>query len=303
MNYDYSHYLKFLAAEYNVLYIGKNSEAIYDETSSYFKSSSKVDINVEILKKINIILMKRHINVVVIDVPHNDEIAKQFYYAIQEFNSEMLVMLMFEPKECKKLFEIVPLVDTTVSYPINRDLFHKRLFSLLSRIYTINSIGKKEIIVKHEAPLEDSLEIFFDTYEGSSLFISDDLTDMVSALNAGNLTHSFLANISAELDKVADIFSHAEQSKSVSFIYKELADYLRELDLSEIKPENLEGFTYLSDILNDVSIYLIDMFVDRIFKDVYIFENSLQSNIDFMKNRLQGTEKSMGDLEFFSWNT
>ncbi len=298
---DYSNYLQFLAAEYNVLYIGKDSEEIYDETSAYFMTASKVDINQKILEKIVSILTKRHINIVVIDVQDNNELAVEFYKAIKKFDDEMIIMLMFNPKEYKKLFEIVPLVDATVSYPINRDIFHKRLFTVLSRVYAMNSIGRRDIMLRQVNVIaEDSIDKFFDTYEGSSLFIADDLMDMVNDLNAGNLTHQFFVNIADQLDKIADIFSKAEQTNSVSPIYEELASYLREMDLSKIKPENLQGFTYLSEILSDVSVYLMDMFVDRIFKDVYIFEHSLESNIEFMKDKLESRNSDdAGDLEFF----
>lgn len=96
MSYDYSHYLKFLATDYNILYIGKDSEAIYDETSSFFKSASKVDMNNEILEKIDLILIKRDINIVLIDVPSNDKIAKCFFNAIKKFNADILVLMMFD---------------------------------------------------------------------------------------------------------------------------------------------------------------------------------------------------------------
>jgi len=300
MSKDYSNYLQFLATEYNILYIGKSSEEIYDETSSYFMSASKIDINKEILNKINTILLKRHINIIVLDVQKNDELAIDFYHAIREFNDEILIMLMFNPKEYKKLFEIIPFVDATVSYPIDKDTFHKRLFTVLSRTYAMNSIGRRDIVLKQEnAKEEESIDKFFDTYEGSSLFLADDLTDMVNELNAGNLTHQFFVNIANQLDKVAEIFSKTQQTKSVTPIYEDLATYLRKLDLQTIQPENLEGFTYLSNILSDVSFYLMDMFVDRIFKNVYVFEHSLQSNIMFMENRLNGKKEDEGELNFF----
>ena len=300
MSKDYSKYLRFLAVEHNILYIGKDSEEIYDETSSYFKTSSKIDINEKMLEKITSTLTKRHITFIVIDVQNNNELSTDFYEKIRAFDEEIPILLMFSPKEYRKLFEIIPLVDATVSYPIDRDIFHKKLFTLLSRIYTINSIGRREIVLQQKNTIEEvSIDRFFDRYEGSSLFIADDLKDMVDALNAGNLTHPFLSNISQKMDEVAEIFSKAEQTRSVTPIYEGLASYLRNLDLEKIEPQNLKGFSYLADILNDVSVYMMDMFVDRISKDVQVFEHSLQSNIEFMKNGLQGSDKNMGNLEFF----
>ncbi|WP_456323915.1 hypothetical protein [Hydrogenimonas sp.] len=297
---DYSIYLQFLASKFNVLYIGKESEDIYDETAACFMSSSKVDINSHILQKTEAILTKRHIKIVVIDVKDNNELAIDFYERIKAFDDEILILLMFNPKEYKKLFTIVPLVDATVSYPVDRNIFHKRLFTLLSSYYAMNSIGRREIVLKQDNVVqEESIDRFFDTYEGSSLFIADDLIEMVNALKAGNISHQFMVNIAEQLDKVADIFSKAEQTKSVTSIYEDLASYLRDLDLEAIEPQNLKGFTYLSEILSDVSVYLMDMFVDRIFKDVYVFEYSLKNNIEFMQNQLQGTKEESGEIDFF----
>jgi len=301
MSKNYSSYLQFLASEYNILYIGKDSETIYDETSVYFASSSKVDVNQEILNKINSILTKRHIDIVVFDVSDNNVLIADFFQAIKTFDDEIMTLLMFEPKEYKKLFDIVPFVDVSVSYPVDKDLFQKKLFTVLSRNYALNSIGRREIVLKQKNVTEDSMDKFFDTYEGSALFLADDLMEIVKNLNDGNLSQHFFVNIADRVDEIANIFSKAEQTSSVTPIYEELASYLRNLNLEEIEPQNLSGFTYLSEILSDVSLYLMDMFVDRIFKDVYVFEHSLQSNIEFMKNSLSGKSEDEDDseLEFF----
>ena len=301
MSKEYGKYLEFLASEYNILYVGRDSQEIYDETSEYFLSASKVDINEEILEKINTILTKRHINVVVFDAKDNNPLIADFFRAINSFNEDIMTLLMFEPKEYKKLFDIVPHVDMNISYPIEKEVFQKKLFTLLSRSYALNSIGRREIILKQESVTEESIDKFFDTYEGSAMFVADDLMEMVKNLNDGNLSHQFFVNIADKLDEVASIFSKTEQTKSVTPVYEELASYLRNMKIEEIEPENLSAFNYLSEILSDVSIYLMDMFVDRIFKDVYLFKDSLDSNMQFMKSKLQGESEDEDDseLDFF----
>jgi len=146
MSKEYGKYLQFLASEYNILYIGKDSQDIYDEISEYFLSTSKVDINTKILEKIDTILTKRHINVVVFDAKDNNPLIADFFKAIDSFNEEIMTLLMFEPKEYKKLFDVVPYVDMNISYPIEKERFQKKLFTLLSRSYALNSIGRREII-------------------------------------------------------------------------------------------------------------------------------------------------------------
>lgn len=300
MGKDYGKYLQFLALEYNVLYIGKESNSIFDEISEYFAASSKIDINDGMLERIASILSKGHINIVIIDVQENNEVAKKFYDAIKAFDNDILIVLMFDPKEYHKLFEIVPLVDATVSYPIERNIFYKRLFGILSIPYAIKSIGRRDIVLKQNNVTEnDSMDEFFDIYEGSSLFVSDELLAMSKELNAGNLSYDLFRNISHKVKEVAEMFSKNDETSSVSVVFQELSIYLEELKLESIDPSNLKAFDYLSDILDDVSIYLLDMFVDRIFKDVYVFRESLKSNIDFMKNTLEGTNQDDGELDFF----
>jgi len=301
MSKEYGKYLQFLASEYNILYIGKDSETIYDEISGYFLSASKVDVNEEILNKINTILAKRHINIVLFDVHDSNSLIKDFFRAIKNFDDEIMVMLMFESKEYEKLFDVVSYVDISVLYPIEKEIFQKNLFTLLSRPYALNSIGRREIILKQKNVTEDTTEKFFDIYEGSALFLADDLMDIVKDLNDGNLSYQFFVNIAQRLDEIANIFSKAEQTSSVTPIYEDLAFYIRTLNLEEVKPQNLSAFTCLSEILSDVSVYLMDMFVDRIFKDVYVFKHSLKNNIEFMKNKLLGKSEDddNSELEFF----
>jgi len=299
MGKDYNSYLQFLAAEYNVLYIGKKSKNDFDEALSYFKSSGKMDL--EEIGAVNIAstLSKYSIDVVIMDSQENDIVVTRFYDSIRKYNPDIMIMLLLNQKQCKDICNTMLDVDMTVSYPIDMQQFYKRLFVLVSAPYTIKSIGRRDIVLKQTNVVEDSMDKFFDRYEGSSLFLADDLTDIVNDLKGGELSYEILANISEKLDEIASIFSKTKQTADVSPIFLELSKYIKELKLDEIKPENLKGFDYLYEILNDVSVYLLDMFVDRIFKDVYVFEYSLKNNIEFMQNKLSDVQEDEGELDFF----
>jgi len=301
MSKDYSKYIQFLAAEYNVLYVGKESIDVFDTIESYFKSSSKIEMSSALLEQFTSTLSKCHINLVIFDVEDNNEMVFDFYNIVQSFDENILVLLMFNPKEYRKVFDVVPLVDATLSYPFSDALFYKRLFMLLSSEYALRSIGRREVVLKNSKDInEDALDEFFDIYEGSSLFIADELAGMAAALNDGNLSKNFLINIANKLEEVADIFSKTAKTEQITPIYKELAEYLRSIDLSSLEASTLKGFDSLAEILNDISVYLMDMFVDRIFKDVNIYKDSLQSNIDYMKSIFDdGCEEESGELDFF----
>ncbi len=301
MSKQYSKYLQFLASEFNILYIGQDSHEMYDETSAYFSSAYVVDINVEILEKINTILAKQEINLVVFDAKDNNPLIGEFFKAINTFDEDILTLLMFEPKEYRKLFDVVPYVDMTITYPIEKERFQKKLFMLLSHSYALKSIGRREVILKQENMTENSVDKFFDTYAGSAMFLADDLMDIVKNLNDGHLSHQFFVEIADKLSDVAIIFSKAEQTQNVVPIYEKLATYLKNIEFEEIEPQNLSAFNYLSEILSDVSIYLMDMFVDKIFKDVYIFKDSLDNNMKFLQSKLEGKDEDEdeSELDFF----
>ncbi|MDQ7061668.1 MAG: hypothetical protein Q9M43_11285 [Sulfurimonas sp.] len=148
MSKNYSKYVEFLASKYNILYIGKQSERIYDETSTYFLSASKIDMLDTMLDKLDTVLMKRHINIIVIDATANTTLVEKYYKHIMKFDEEMLTLLLYEPTKYHTVFDIAAGVDAVITYPINKDIFHKKLFTVLSRSYAMNSIGRREIIVK-----------------------------------------------------------------------------------------------------------------------------------------------------------
>ena len=87
--------------------------------------------------------------------------------------------------------------------------------------------------------------------------------------------------------------------ESIQPILQDLGRYLLDLDLLKVKPAGLKAFDYLAAILDDVSNTLLNMFVDRIFTDVYIIEHSLENNINFMENTLMGIDDNSSELDFF----
>ncbi len=300
MHKKYSSYIQFLANEYNVLYLTKENQAFYNTIAPYFKSANEIDLNEDILTKISSLLSKNNINVVLIDTKNEETLANEFLKQIKAYDSEILTMLIFDPKDFEKLSQTIAIADTIVYHPVAEDLFYKKLFTILSAPYTIKSIGRREIILKQDSVKEDATDKFFDTYEGSSLFIADELSDMATRLNSGELSYELFNQIAEKLDEVADIFSKTQYTSSVTPTYKELASFLRNIQLEELQANNLQAFDYLSEIISDVSVYLLDMFVDRIFRDVYVFKDSLRNNVDFMKAKLYGYEdEDNGELDFF----
>jgi len=301
MQHYFSKYLRFLGVKYNILFLGKIDMDIYNEISHNFMTSAIRDLNEREVLHIDITLLNHNINLVVIDSFDNEELAYSAYNKIKEFNSAIPLILLYK-KECKgNIYSILDKCEAIQSHPVDKTALCKKIFTALTLPYAIKSIHRREIVLKQNQNLtEEAIDKFFDTYEGSSLFISEDLADIVIELNSGNLDKSILEKSAKILDEVANIFSKTDQTASVVKTFNKLSTLLREIDLNKIEPQNLKAFSYLSAILSDISTYLMDMFVDRIFKDVSVFEYSLENNILFMQNTLEGIDdKNSEEVVFF----
>ena len=295
MGKDYSKFIHYLAKDTALLYIGEDEENICDELANYFSSLYVVDMTERLLDEIDNIL-KKDISIVIINNKKKSHLAPSLYSSICKFDEDIKIILINrENSECDHLAYGV---DAIISLPINRQKFYKKLFFAMSSYYA-TALFEKDRPKSKKGSANNSIEKFFDTYEGSALFLANDLSKMSKDLKNGILDHNFLVEISKKLDELCSIFAKTEQTSSVVPTYEELSLYLKRLDLSTIKPENLYGFTYLATILDDISNYLIEIFVDRTIKDMDLFRKSLLNNIKFLKDTLLGSQDESGELDFF----
>jgi len=175
-----------------------------------------------------------------------------------------------------------------------------KLAEMLSVFYTILSIGRRDISLKSGLSNIDDLGDFLDMYEGSSLFIVDELIELNQQLKDGELSKDLLDEIAKKSFETADIFYKNKQLKEVSPIFNNLGNFLNDLDLSTLEPSSLKAFDYLILLIDDLNKNLMDIFVDRIFQDVHLFEYSLENNIEFMKLNLYPTDnEDTSELDFF----
>ena len=299
MSRDYLKYVKFLAGKYSVLYIGDDSSFLDDELSS-LSTFLQVDANDSVLDELEGILLVSEIRVVIINIFADVAKTEEIFKRVKEYDENLYVMVIFDLELSRELYELLPFVDSIVTYPVNKAIFYEKLFSLLSICHSLDVISRRDIVLKSKNATELDEESFYDLYAGSVMFIVNDLSDIIISLDSGEMSKQFLVSISDKLEEVVDIFSKSSKTESIVPIFKELIFFLKELELEEIEPKNLKGFSYLSNILNDINIYLSDIFIDRILKNVYIFEHSLQDNIEFMKNTFYPSEvRTKSELEFF----
>lgn len=296
----YSHYLPFLAQNHNILLLSNNHYDAYDEVKESFVSAIQRNTQASELSNINITLMNNKIDVVVLDTTYDLVQAKEFLEALHSYNDRLVVLSIIGRDQVAQAVDLIVLSDHVLFDSFTSEEFKGKLVQILSVFYTVISIGRREVSLKSGSSDVTDLVDFLDFYEGSSLFIVDELIELNQKLKAGELSKELLADISGKIMEIAEIFSKHELFIRVAPIFKDLGNFLKKLDFSAIQPSGLKAFDYLSDIIDDLNKNMMDIFVDRIFQDVHVFEDSLQNNIEFMKNHLLSSDETDGsELDFF----
>jgi len=297
---QHSHYLQFLAQNYNILLFSERHYEAYDQLETFFESAIQRNLHDSELENISITLLTNKIEVVILDSTEYAAQAKLFYNALQEYSNRIVVLTIINRHINDDMLDLIEWSDHIIFDNFSFTQLKGRLVQILSVFYAILSIGRRDISLKRGSANVNTLVNFLDLYEGSSLFIVDELIELNQKLKNGELSKELLSEIGKKCYEIADIFSKNELISTASASFKDLGDFLIHLDLTAVKPEGLKAFDYLCEIICDLNKNLMDMFVDRILEDVNIFEHSLENNIEFMKLNLfpeQTEDKSQ--LDFF----
>lgn len=173
---------------------------------------------------------------------------------------------------------------------------------LLSKdgLYIEQLILQNELL-KLNHPDVTLVDNFLDKYSGSMMFINDDLNEDLEKLKDLDISKETFKSISTNLTNLSMIFQKEKKLEHMSKLFLEFGHFLEHLDFDIIEPSNYSAFDLLTTIIEDLKLYMNEMFVTKILKDVYIFEDSMQNNINYFEAKLFGFEVSNEDedLEFF----
>ncbi|MEA2099775.1 MAG: hypothetical protein U9P72_06570 [Campylobacterota bacterium] len=299
---QHSHYLKFLAHGHHSLLVSNQSFEQFEELKEILDLSIQRAMNQDEIDNLTFTLMQNDIDIVIIDFTQEIPIAKEFLKTIKKYNDRIIIIGILNRETVVELVDILDILDSLLFEGFSIQELKDRFFVNLSVLYAIKAVGVRDMKLSSSSfNIDDDLDKFFDTYEGSSLFIVDELVELNKSLKSGELSVDILENVSIKMKELADIFSKNGNISDVTTVFKDFSSYLLTLDLTQIEPSSLYAFDYLCAIIDDVNTYMMEMFVDRIFRDVYIFEHSFENNLKFMKDALASNSEDEDDseLEFF----
>ena len=133
------------------------------------------------------------------------------------------------------------------------------------------------------------------------MFINEDLTVELEALKNLDMSKEVFSNISASLIKLANVMKKNINLVHLGTLFFEFSQFLDAIEIDKIEPSKYSAFDYLSHIIEDLTLYIDELFVYRLFKDVKVFEDSMSNNISYFEAELYGLEidSNSDNLEFF----
>ncbi|MDD5051282.1 MAG: hypothetical protein PHO27_00960 [Sulfuricurvum sp.] len=190
------------------------------------------------------------------------------------------------------------IVDTMLCRPFEQSVLIKKMVTALAAKQAMmqlsHSLGLESLLND-----QGDIETFKNTFEGNILLICETLKNHAQRLENGELSPELFKDIANSVEKISQIFSHHHYTKHVAKIFDNLALYLEQYDFSNTNISVLEGFDFLTKVVEDIIVYMKDFFINRIFSDVYVFEHSLDNSIEFMKNHLESRADTQSEMEFF----
>lgn len=292
-----SNKITLLAPNAKVLVVGKIEDTLKDVVERDFKTKEFFDITVESLDILNFSLYEQF-DVIIISFDKNRfEIFKENNH---EFPKDVIYIIDDDIYD-----EFRPYINRAHSIllqPITEDTFLNKILSILSINETGSLLKTKEKVVNKykDDSVNNEIDNFLDQYSGSIMFINDDLNESLERLKDLEISKEVFSRVSVNLVQLSNIFSKNENLTQLSNLFKEFSQFLDALDFDSIEPSRFAAFDYLTTIIEDTTLYIDELFVYRLFKDVKVFEDSMENNITYFEAKLFGKEESNDDnLEFF----
>ena len=282
--------INILCTNSKVLVVGKLDENISEVLNKYFRNIECLNITEETKNILNKNLYEQYH--IIIFCPDEKEIFKSI-------PSEAIVLL--KENHYSDFKEFNNKVHSVLIEPIQE-------IEVLNKIYAVLAIDVANVVLKAKEKLikkykkdesNHNIDQFLDQYSGNMMFINDDLNECLEKLRNLELSKENFKNIATSLYQLSVIFAEEKKLITVSKIFSHFAELLMNLDLESIEPSNYSAFDLLTKIIEDLTIYIDELFIYKILKEVHLFEDSMENNINYFESELFGKTEESEDLEFF----
>jgi hypothetical protein len=284
-----------------VMIIKDSNNNFIDELQNYFNNifiyESK-DVDESFIENCSSLF---DLEMLVISATQNQKFVEDLVDTIINKYPKVKIVVGVSEENFINIFSLINKVHSVFTTPIEYDALINKLVVTLSNHHNLNPL--KEVRKLEGKESTKDIDQFLDNYQGMMLFLKEDLIEYDTRIKSGDLSKELIEHIYKSLVQMANIFEKEEYISRVAPIFKEFAQFLSELKIEEIPLSKLDGFEFLSMIIDDLSVYLEEMFISRVFSDVHIFEDSLSNNINYFKKSISkvsdNNTEADGELDFF----
>ena len=300
MTAQYRGYLSVLAHTKKVVVFDDSTATLktHPHLLELFESYNCYSVNDITDTHLSTILTRARIDVVIIESADPAEVVRLSQHITRLDWRIALIVIVPEGAEPSLYREANSIADTMICRPLTEETLIQKMVTALAAKQTMTqlslSLGLESLLADH-----GDIETFKRTFEGNILLLCDVLQDQAQRLENGELSPELFNEVADDMEKIAKIFGHHHYTGHVAKTFDNFALYLRNFNFNTIDISTIEGFNYLTRIVEDITTYVKDFFVNRIFSDVYVFEHSLENSIEFMKNTLEKREDTQSEMEFF----
>lgn len=282
--------INILSTNSKVLVVGKLSIDLNETLNKYFKNIEYLNITKDTKNILNKSLYDQH-NIIIFAPDATD--------LFSVIPSKSIVIL--EDNQYEEFKKFTNKVYAVLLSPMEE-------IEILNKIYGLLAIGEIDVVIKAKEKLikkykkdevSHNIDEFLDRYSGNMMFINDDLNESLEKLRNLELSKDNFQNIATALFQLSVIFAEEKKLITVSRIFSHFGELLINLDLEAIDPSNYSAFDLLTQIIEDLTIYIDELFIYKILKEVHLFEDSMENNIEYFEVELLGREHDHEDLEFF----
>lgn len=292
-----SNKINVLTSDAKLLVVGDVSSQIKDTIDKYFLLREFMDLTVESLEILNNSLYNQF-DIVVFCF---DKKSLELYLNENDFFPENSLVII-DDESYLGLKEHINKINTVLLSPIDEELFINRVYSILC-ISELDKLlkTKEKVIEKYKSNDEnEGIDNFLDQYSGQIMFINDDLNEYLNKLKDLEFSREIFKSIGFSLIELSKVLERNGSLTNLSKILYEFGKFLDDLELEEIDPSRYEAFDYLTNMIDDLTLYIDELFVYKLFKNVRVFEDSVKNNIEYFKSQLLGkNEENEDNLEFF----
>lgn len=281
--------LKFIAKNKNLLLFGEDNLKHLNGLFNMFNNILIQESTPYTLSNLNTTIVNNNIDVIIINSKENKE--EICLYLLEILRYEDIKVLYCQNEEEEVHFEMLNLSNTSFTKGINEELLSYKMYSLL-----------QEKAFDETKTDEDTNNTYIDSFEIQIIFIRDELHHLSKIIDEGDISEGNIHKVKQSINRINRIFeNYLMYSKKIKNSMKYFAAMLNKVDLKKASVDNIESFTYLSRIIEDIAIFLDNYFIKRNFTDLYVVEDSLENSLKFLKNSFKAKEASTDDssLEFF----